>query len=112
MERINNKNGIEMYWEKAEDADKINILDSNMNYFNDLYFDIYENDNGEEDIASILHTLEETTLENMCNFFGARKYNSIEEMADKEDLVNENLENNDYTNIFKVNDKTFYTWSW
>lgn len=112
MEKINNKNGIEMYWERAGDVDKINILDSNKNYFNDLYFDVYEDDSGEEDIGVILHTLEETTLENMCNFFGARKYNSIEEMADKEDLQTENLENNDYTNIFKVNDKTVYTWSW
>ena len=112
MEKVNNKNGIEMYWEKAGDVDKINILDSNKNYFNDLYFDVYEDDNGEEDIGAILHTLEETTLENMCNFFGARKYNSLEEMADKEDLQTENLENNDYTNVFNVKDKTFYTWSW
>lgn len=112
MERINNKNGIEMYYQTCGTDTRLFIYDSNKKYFNDMYYDIYDNDSGEEDIGAILHTLEETTLENMCNFFGARKYDSLKEMADKEDLQTENLENNDYTNIFKVNDKKFYTWSW
>lgn len=112
MEKINNKNGIEMFWERASDINKIIILDSNGNYFNDMYFDIYEDDNGAEDIGAILHTLEETTLENMCNFFGVREYETLEEMAEMEDLELDGLESNDYTNIFNVNGTTFYTWSW
>lgn len=112
MKKINNKNGIEMFWERANDVDKINIFDSNGNYFNDMYFDIYEDDNGAEDIGAILHTLEETTFENICNFFGARKYKSLEEMAEMENLELDGLENNEYTNIFNVNGMTYYTWSW
>lgn len=113
MEKINNKNGIKMFYERANDIDKINILDSNGNYFNDIYFDIYEDDKGAEDIQAILHTLEETTLENMCNFFGARKYSSIEELEKIEEVENlEYKEFNEYLNEFNVNDKTYYTWSW
>nr|DAK86237.1 MAG TPA: hypothetical protein [Caudoviricetes sp.] len=115
MERVNNKNGIEMYWEKASDVNKINILDSNRNYFNDQYFDEYENDNGAEDIGAIVHTLEETTLEEMCNYFNARKYNSLKELIDKEELYDTNeteILNNDYLNVFNVNGTTFYTYSW
>lgn len=112
MKQINNKNGIEMYYELGEIEAKIIVLDSNGKYFNDLYYDSYRNDNGEEDIGAILHTLEETTLENMCNFFGANCYKTLEEMAEMEELELDCLEKNCYTNIFNVNDKTFYTWSW
>ena len=55
MEKINNKNGIEMFWQRANDIDKINILDSNGNYFNDMYFDIYEDDNGAEELDKAEH---------------------------------------------------------
>lgn len=112
MGKINNKNGIEMYWERAEDIDKINILDSNGHYFNDMCFDTYEDDNGQEDIGAILHTLEETTLENMCNFFNASIYETLEELADKENLRLDGLIDNDYLNVFNVNGQTYYTWSW
>lgn len=112
MEKINNKNGIKMFYELDGTDAKVCILDSNGKYFNDLYYDSYRNNDSEEDIQAILHTLEETTLENMCNFFGARKYKSLEEMAKMEDLELDGLESNDYTNIFNVNGTTFYTWSW
>lgn len=112
MEKINNKNGIEMYYKLDGTETKVNVFDSNGKYFNDIYYDIYDNDNGEEDIQAILHTLEETTLENMCNFFGANYYETLEEMAEMEELELDCLERNCFTNIFNVNDKTFYTWNW
>lgn len=110
MEKINNKNGIEMFWERANDIDKINIFDSNGNYFNDIYYVICEEN---EDLNSILKMLEETTLEEMCNFFGVRKYNSIKELEKMENVEYlEYKEFNEYVNEFNVNGKTFYTWSW
>lgn len=112
MGKINNKNGIEMYWEKAEDINKINIFDSNKKYFNDMYYGIYNNDNGEEDIQAILHTLEETSIEGMCNFFNASLYVSLNELAEEENLCLAELKNNEYLNMFNVNGKTYYTWSW
>lgn len=115
MKKVNNKNGLKMYWERANDINKINIFDSNGNYFNDLYFDTYENDNGTEDIGAIIHTLEETTLENMCNFFGATLYESTKELLEREhinDFDENTIQENEYVNTFKIKDKTFYTWSW
>ena len=35
--KVNNINGIELYYEIATDVNKLNILDSNKNYFNDLF---------------------------------------------------------------------------
>lgn len=105
MQKINNEHGIEMYWELDGTDTKVLILDSNGNYFNDLYYD-----NGEEDIQAIIHTLEQTTLENMCNFMGARKYNSLKELAEQEEL--EETQDNDYINVFNVKENTFYTYSW
>ena len=112
MKKINNKNGIEMYWNRARDIDKINILDSNGTYFNDIYFDTDKNDNGEQDIKTILHTLEETTLENMCNFFSTGIYETLEDLADENNLCLNELKDNEYLNVFNVNGKTYYTWSW
>lgn len=110
MQKINNEHGIEMYWELDGTDTKVLILDSNGNYFNDLYYDIYDNDNGEEDIQAIIHTLEQTTLEELCNFMGARKYKSLEELAEQEEL--EETQDNEYINVFNVNENTFYTFSW
>ena len=112
MEKINNKNGIEMFYELDGTDTKVCILDSNGNYFNDMYFEIYEDDNGAEDIGAILHTLEETTLEEMCNFFNANHYGSLNELAEEENLCLAELKNNEYLNMFNVNGTTFYTWSW
>ena len=112
MQKINNEHGIEMYWELDGTDTKVLILDSNGNYFNDLYYDIYDNDNGEEDIQAIIHTLEQTTLEEMCNFMVARKYNSLEELAEQEELAIEETQDNEYINVFNVKANTFYTFSW
>ena len=105
MEKINNKNGITMFWTKANDVNKINILDSNGDYFNDLFFDVYEDDDGAEDIEAIINTLKNTTLEDMCNFFNANYYETLEEL--KQDIGID--EPNDYINTFIVNGKTYYT---
>lgn len=111
MKRINNKNGIKMFWERANDIDKINIFDSNGNYFNDLYLNVYKDDNGNENIDEVLRMFEDTTLENMCNFFNASRYKSLEDLAGKENLCLAELKDNEYLNIFNVSGKIFYTWS-
>lgn len=112
MEKINNRNGIEMYYELDGTDAKIIILDSNGKYFNDLYYDSYRNDNGEEDIGAILHTLEETTIEEMCYFFGSTIYTSIATLCENEELTQKEAKDNDYLNIFNVNGKKHYAWSW
>ena len=106
MQKINNEHGIEMYWELDGTDTKVLILDSNGNYFNDLCYD-----DSAEDIQAIMHTLEQTTLEAMCNFMGARKYNSLKELAEQEELTIEETQNNEYINVFNVNENTFYTFS-
>lgn len=112
MKRVKNKNGVIMYWEFSSDTHKVNILDSRQNYFNDLY---YEPEYKEEDVKDIIKMLEETTLQEMCNFFGARRYDTMEELIHHEDLYDcdENtVIDNDYVNVFIVNNSVQYTWSW
>lgn len=108
MKIINNKNGIKMYWERAKDIDKINIYDSNKKYFNDLYID----NKKDKDITDIIKTLEETTLEDMCDFFDTKLYHSLDAVSFEEDVSFEDLKNNEYLNEFKVYKTTYYTWSW
>ena len=93
IRNANNKNGIKMYYEFATDINKINILDSNGNYFNDLYID------DDEDVDAIIKMLEETNLEEMANFFGATVYTT---KSDLEDI------GTDYINIFRVKGKVFF----
>lgn len=106
---INNKHGIEMYYEIDSFANKINILDSNGKYFDDLLFD--NSVSQDEDLTDILCMLTSTTLEEMCNFFAMKTiYNSLEEL--QYDLQDPEItEYNEYVNIFKVNDKKYYVWS-
>lgn len=106
---INNEHGIEMYYERDTFVDKINILDSNGNYFDDLLLDLYTPE--EYDIQAIVDTLSHTTLVELVNFFACKKlYNSLEELRyDLQD--NEITAVNDHINIFKVNDKIYYVWS-
>ena len=103
--KVNNKHDIDFYWTLSGDINKVDILDSNGNYFDDLYYD------DEEDIKHIIETLENTSLEEMCNFFAMKTiYNSLEEL--QYDLQDPEItEDNDYLNIFKVNDKKYYVWS-
>lgn len=107
MKRINNKNGIEMYWEKAKGINKINILDSNGNYFKDVYFD-----NGQKGIDEILYHLERMTSETMCKFFGVIKYNSFREIAENRQITIKHLKDNKHLNIFDVNGQLLYAWTW
>lgn len=111
MKLINNKNGIKMYYEISKDICKVNILDSKGHYFNDL---LYEPGYAQEDIKSIIQMLEETKLDEMCLYFGVKFYESLENLKKSENLDQtlKEIETNDYTNIFVVNDKKYYTWSW
>lgn len=109
MYKINNEHGIEMYYEIDTFVDKLNILDSNGNYFDDLLLDLYTPE--EDDTQAIVDILTHTTLTELCNFFACKKlYNSLEEL--QYDLqAPEITEDNEYVNIFKVNDKKYYVWS-
>ena len=109
MYKIDNEHGIEMYNEMDTFVDKLNILDSNGTYFDDLLLDHYTP--LEDDIQAIVDMLSRTTLAELVNFFACKKlYNSLEEL--QHDLLDfEITENNEYVNIFKVNDKKYYVWS-
>ena len=109
MNKINNEHGIEMYYERDTFVDKLNILDSNGKYFDDLLLDPYTPE--EDDIQAIVDTLTSTTLAELVNFFACKKlYNSLEEL--QYDLQDPEItEDNDYVNVFKVNDKKYYVWS-
>lgn len=106
MTKINNKHGIEFYYEFSTEEEKMYVLDTNGKYFDDLLVDL----NDKEDKQALINMLENTKFENMCLFFNKTIYNSLEEL--QEDLEdNEITEDNDYVNIFKVNDKKYYVWS-
>lgn len=109
MNKIDNEHGIEMYYEIDTFVDKLNILDSNGKYFDDLLLDLYTPE--EDDTQAIVDTLTHTTLAELVNFFAMKTiYNSLEELQyDLQDT--EITEDNDYVNIFKVNDKKYYVWS-
>ena len=102
---IDNEHGIEMYYEIDPFVDKLNILDSNGKYFDDLLLDHYTPE--EDNVQAIVDTLTRTTLAELVNFFAMKTiYNSLEELQDTEIT-----EDNEYVNIFKVNDKKYYVWS-
>lgn len=109
MNKINNIHGIDLFYERDTFVDKINILDSNGKYFDDLLLDHYTPE--EYDTQAIVDMLSRTTLAELVNFFACKKlYNSLEELQyDLQD--NEITEDNEYLNIFKVNDKKYYVWS-
>lgn len=108
--KINNKNGIELYYYVAEDVDKVVILDTNKNYFEDIYI---ETSYYEEDKNSIIKMLEETTLEDMADYYGFKMYASKDELIKDQELdcTCEELTSNEYCNIFKVNNETYYVWT-
>lgn len=106
MTKINNKHGIEFYYEFSTEEEKMYVLDTNGKYFDYLLVDL----NDKEDKQALINMLENTKFENMCLFFNKTIYNSLEEL--QEDLEdNEITEDNDYVNIFKVNDKKYYVWN-
>ena len=88
-----------LFWlhEFANDVDKINILDSMGNYFNDLYIETNEDGSyNSEDVDAVIKMLEETNLQEMTNFFNATVCKDTKELADV---------GTDYINIFRVNGK-------
>ena len=107
MTKINNKHGIEFYYEFSTEYEKMYILDTNGKYFDDLLVDL----DNKEDKQALINMLENTTLAELVNFFACKKlYNSLEEL--QYDLQNPEItEDNDYVNVFKVNDKKYYVWS-
>lgn len=104
---VNNKHGIEIYYEFSTEEEKMYILDTNGKYFDDLLVDLDD----KEDKQSCVEMLENTTLEEMVNFFAMKTiYNSLEEL--QYDLQDPEItEDNNHLNIFKVNDKKYYVWS-
>lgn len=70
IKKVNNANGIKLFYEIEKENNRLCILDSNKEYFNDLTLD-YEDT--KKDIEFIQKTLEQTTLEEMCAFFGTHK---------------------------------------
>lgn len=111
MEKLNNKNGIEMYYEIVKDYPKMVIYDSNKEYFNDL--NLVEED-FDTDFEKLKELLQTTDLNSMCEFFGHKIYDKIEELAKEQDLDYKEIDplQNEYVNVFKVKDKEFYTWCW
>ena len=107
MTKINNKHGIEFYYEFSTEYEKMYVLDTNGKYFDDLLVDLDD----KEDKQALINMLENTTLAELVNFFACKKlYNSLEEL--QYDLQNPEItEDNDYVNVFKVNDKKYYVWS-
>ena len=106
MNKINNKHGIEFYYEFSTECEKMYILDTNGKYFDDLLVDLDD----KEDKQASINMLENTTLIDMCNLFNKTIYNSLEEL--QYDLQDPEItEDNDYVNIFKVNDKKYYVWN-
>ena len=102
MNKINNEHGIEMYYEIAEN--RINILDSNGKYYDYIGYDYLENNN--------VPMLEKITIHSLCYsmMFNHNLYNSLEEL--QYDLQDPEItEDNEYVNVFKVNDKKYYVWS-
>ena len=107
MTKINNKHGIEFYYEFSTEYEKMYVLDTNGKYFDDLLVDLDD----KEDKQALINMLENTTLAELVTFFACKKlYNSLEEL--QYDLQDPEItEDNDYVNVFKVNDKKYYVWS-
>lgn len=106
MQKVNNKHGIKMFWELDGTDTKVIILDSNGKYFEDLYYD------DSQELNSILHDLEQSTIEELCNFVGARIFTSKKELCKEEELTSDDIKDNCYLNEFKVNNKKYYTFIW
>lgn len=100
---VDNKHGIEFYYEFSTEEEKMYILDSNGKYFDHLLVDLDD----KEDKQALINMLENTKFENMCLFFNKTIYNSLEELQEDDEIT----EDNEYVNIFKVHDKKYYTWS-
>ncbi len=106
MIKVDNKHNVELYCEIEEDIRRVVIYDSTKKFMNDLYFD------DDEESQSIIEDLENTTLEDLCNFMWFDMYDSIEELAgvfNNQDIqCVEDIIDHEYVNIFYVNGKPKY----
>lgn len=108
MKKVKNKNNIKMFYELELNNNRICILDSNKDYFNDLSLDYNEKVKDEE--TAIRKMLEETDLQSMCGFFNARKYDNLQELCKYEEFDTElDAINNPNINKFIINNKAYYT---
>ena len=112
--KIDNKNGIDFYYyikqhESEENADdRLFILDSNKQYFNDF---LLKEDNRDVEIKSILDVLEKTTLKEMCYIYDYQlfnNFNKLSKFAYGEILTREEIFDTGYVNTFYVNGQLFY----
>ena len=94
IKKVNNINGIKLFYEIEKENNRVCILDSNKNYFDYLSLD-YEDT--EKDIEFIRKVLEQTTIEEMCAFFGTHKIIPSKEKRNY---------GNGYVNTFKQNNNT------
>lgn len=112
--KVNNKCGIEFYYEieqqgKEQSADdRLIILDSDKQYFNDF---LLQEDDREAEIKGILMTLEKTDLENMCLYYDYQIFSSLTQLSQYaygEILTKDELFDTGYVNVFRVNGKTLF----
>lgn len=112
--KIDNKNGIDFYYyieqHKAEQSadDRLLILDSNKQYFNDF---LLQEDDRKEEIKAILDTLEATTLKEMCYIYGYQIFDSLTKLSQYaygKILTRDEIIDAGYTNVFRVNGKTLF----
>lgn len=94
IKQVNNANGIKLFYEIEKENNRVCILDSNKKYFDDISL-VYEDT--EKDIEFIRKVLEQTTLEEMCVFFGTHKIIPSKEKTNY---------GSDYINTFKQNNDT------
>lgn len=113
--KVNNKNGIDFYYEieqfgKEQSCDdRLVILDSKKQYFNDF---LLQEDDREEEIKGIVKTLEETDLKEMCYVYDYQIFDSLTKLSQYaygEILTRDEIFDAGYTNVFKVNGEYFFT---
>ena len=113
MEKVNNKNGIDFYYEIDKEQNRFVIYDSSENYFNDLCL---EQEDYDTDFKALIKMVENTDLNEMCAFFGHKIYDTRQELVKEQELENEydedNILDNDYVNRFVVKDKVYYVFDW
>lgn len=103
MRKVNNKNGVELYYDVDLTYPKFIIYDSRKCYFNDL---ILRTARTREDIDECIKMLEDTDLVSMGEFFGFEHYTDVAKLMEQEQI--DNPDNNDYINIFYVNKQKEY----
>ena len=112
--KINNKCGIEFYYEIEQQDneqsanDRLVILDSNKQYFNDF---LLQEDDREEEIKALLDVLEATTLQEMCYHYDYQIFSNLTQLSQfayGKVLTKDEIFEAGYTNVFNVNGKTFF----